>query len=367
MGRLRGFFGKFTKAHICILVCLAFIAAFHLLTGCRWLMNAVSSAALLFKRLLARIFSLLPFSVMELMIAVVLIAVVVYIIQTVMKVISSENHLKILSRRLSLLLAMVLGIYALLCVLLGASYNADGFQEKSGLYAQKSSVEELCEVTEYFANRLSLLSDAVERDENGIFSEELDDIFSDSLEVYNGISGQYDFLGQPSVKPKRMIFSKIMSYFNYTGVYFPFTGEANINTDNPAMLIPATIAHEMAHQRGIASEQEANFVAVLACTLSGDPVYDYSGSLLAFINLGNALYKYDREAYYNLVATLPQNVLADMQANSEYWKQYENKASTVSEKVYDGFLKSYGQEMGVQSYGACVDLLIAYYNEYGEF
>ena len=36
--------------------------------------------------------------------------------------------------------------------------------------------------------------------------------------------------------------------------------------DAPACLIPSTIAHELSHQRGIASEQECNFLAVLAST-----------------------------------------------------------------------------------------------------
>jgi len=132
-------------------------------------------------------------------------------------------------------------------------------------------------------------------------------------------------------------------------------------------MIPATIAHEMAHQRGVASEQEANFVEILTCMKSGNPVYEYSGAFSAFINLGNALYRYDKEAYAQLWYSLPPEVLADMQANNEYWQQFENKAAEVTEKVYDSFLKSQGQELGVQSYGACVDLLIAYYNEYGEF
>ena len=34
-----------------------------------------------------------------------------------------------------------------------------------------------------------------------------------------------------------------------------------MNVDCPACLIPETIAHEMAHQRMVASELEANFVA----------------------------------------------------------------------------------------------------------
>ena len=34
--------------------------------------------------------------------------------------------------------------------------------------------------------------------------------------------------------------------------------------------------------------------------------------------------------------------------------------SDVANAVYDGFLKSYGT-IGVKSYGACVDLLVAYF------
>ena len=79
-----------------------------------------------------------------------------------------------------------------------------------------------------------------------------------------------------------------MSAMNFTGVYFAFTGESNINVDAPACLIPSTIAHELSHQRGIASEQECNFLAVLASTTSGDPVYEYSGWLMGYIHLGNA-------------------------------------------------------------------------------
>ena len=35
--------------------------------------------------------------------------------------------------------------------------------------------------------------------------------------------------------------------------------------------------------------------------------------------------------------------------------------ATVSEKIYDTTLKTYGQTDGIQSYGTVVDLLVAYY------
>jgi len=367
MTKLRNFFEGLMKRHIWILGCVVFAAAFHLLSGCRPLMNAIANGTLWIKRLMAYVFSVLPVSVMELLIIAAVTGGIAYIIIAVRDIKRSKERGKTLYRRVSFIAALVLTVYAVLCLFLGASYNADGFQAKSGLYARKTSVEELYRVAEYFTEEICQVYDKVERDENGVFAEELDDIFDASTEIYEGVSEVYSFLGQESVKPKKMMFSRVMSWFNYTGIYFPFTGEANINVDHPSMMVPATIAHEMAHQRGIASEQEANFVAILTCAKSGDPAYEYSGALSAFINLGNALYRYDKEAYARLWYSLPPEVLADMQVNNEYWKQFETKAAEVSEKVYDGFLKSYGQELGVQSYGACVDLLIAYYNEYGEF
>ena len=48
----------------------------------------------------------------------------------------------------------------------------------------------------------------------------------------------------------------------------------------------ATVAHELAHQRGIASEQECNFLGVLASTTSGNPAYVYAGWLSGYIYLG---------------------------------------------------------------------------------
>ena len=47
--------------------------------------------------------------------------------------------------------------------------------------------------------------------------------------------------------------------------------------DCPASFLPSTIVHEMAHQRGIASEQECNFIAIAVSLASGDPVTGIPG------------------------------------------------------------------------------------------
>ena len=90
-------------------------------------------------------------------------------------------------------------------------------------------------------------------------------------------------------------------------------------------------------------------------------VYQYSGYLMGYIHLGNALYRADRERWAAVYGTLPETVLADLRYHSAYWDQFEGPVATVSEKIYDTTLKTYGEERGIQSYGTVVDLLVAYY------
>ena len=218
-------------------------------------------------------------------------------------------------------------------------------------------------MTAWFAENLAQTGDQVPRDEAGTFNASLNEIFAGSTDIYQGAEDLFPFLEFEDRAPKRMFFSRVMSAMNFTGVYFAFTGESNINVDAPACLIPSTIAHELSHQRGIASEQECNFLAVLASTTSGDPVYEYSGWLMGYIHLGNALYQADPAAWQAIRDSLPDTVRADLASNNAYWASFEGAAADASQKVYDTILKGYGQEDGIRSYGTVVDLLVAYYRD----
>ena len=146
----------------------------------------------------------------------------------------------------------------------------------------------------------------------------------------------------------------------FTGFYFPFTGECNVNADFPAATLPTTVAHELSHRRGIASEQECNFLAVLASLRCDDAAYCYAGALSGYSYLAYARYSADAERWRAVRGTLDERVVADLRASGAYWAQFEGPVDTVSIAIYDGFLKSYGT-IGVKSYGACVDLLVAYF------
>ena len=254
-----------------------------------------------------------------------------------------------------------LSIYAGFCLLWGVNYYADSFQQQSGIYARSCTVEELEAVTADFARQLAQAADNVQRDENGCFAVSRQEIFAAATSVYAPSYEEFPCLRVKDHTPKAISCSTVLSAMDFTGFYFPFTGEANLNVDCPASFLPSTIVHEMAHQRGIASEQECNFIAIAVSLASGDPVYRYSGLLMGYVHLGNALYRADPDRWQVIRDTLPDTVVADLRQNSAYWAAFEGPVNDAASKVYDSFLKSNGESRGVQSYGTVVDMLMAYY------
>ncbi|MEG1429649.1 MAG: DUF3810 domain-containing protein, partial [Hydrogenoanaerobacterium sp.] len=162
----------------------------------------------------------------------------------------------------------------------------------------------------------------------------------------------------PPVKP--VFFSGFMSRTQLTGIYSPFTMEANVNTACTEYTIPATMCHELSHLRGFMREDEANFIAYLACEQSQDIRFRYSGTMLALVYAGNRLYEASPKLYEALQASYSRGVATDMTADYYYWKQFDDTViSNTSDAVNDAYLKANNQQDGTESYGRIVDLLLA--------
>lgn len=300
----------------------------------------------------------LPISVSELLYAAAILGALAYLIRSCLRVRRAPRRGAEAARRALGLANAALTVYVLFCLLWGANYYATGFCEEAGLTDEPITVAALSETTSRFAAQLSACAGDVVRDDEGVFAVPRADLLAASTEVYSALSLHYPQLAMDDRRPKAMLFSRIMSAMGFTGFYFPFTGESNVNVDSPSAWLPCTIAHELAHQRGYASEQECNLLGILACVTCGDAAYRYSGYLSGYVHLSNALYRADYDAWLAVYQTLPETVLADLRAQSAYWAQFEGPVEQAGTKVYDAFLKSYGEERGVQSYGAVVDLLV---------
>ena len=360
------FWKNHKKLHIWLGADLAVLGLYLALRHDRGLMNGFADRITTpLKGALGRLCALTSLSVMELLYVLAGAAALVYVVGSVIAVVKASGRRGQRAYGALLLAADVcLTVYALFCLMWGVNYWTDSFQDRSGITAQPVAAEDLEAVTAYFAQQLADTADSVPRDENGVYAVPKEQILAESRLVYGGVTELFPFLDFRDTGVKAVGCSRFMSIMGFTGVYFACIGESNVNVDSPACLLPSTVAHELAHQRGIAWEQECNFLGVLASVTSGMPDYVYSGWLLGFIHLGNALYETDPEAYWAIRNALPETVSADLRDNNAYWDQFrDNVVEKVSDTVYDAALKSYGDANGMKSYSMVVELLVAYYKD----
>jgi len=308
---------------------------------------------------LGRIWAVVPFSMAEAMASIFIVGSLCWLIRAVVRLVRVRAW-KEFMRSLLALAALCLWLLAGLDWLWNAAYYAPGFAQRSGLEPGTCSVEELAGVTRLFAQRAGELSVQVERDEAGHFAVSRQECLKSGVHVYEGLVEEFPFLDIPATRAKPLACSRLQSVLGFTGIYFPFTGEANVNMDAPACLLPATIAHEMAHQRMVAAEEEANFVGIAACITCNDVAFRYSGYLMGLIHLSNALYSADRDAWYEIRVAFPKELVTDWNENNAYWVELDSPVEDAAEQAYDSFLKGNDQTMGIRSYGACVDLLVAW-------
>lgn len=366
MNRFVRFFKDHLGIHLTLLISAGIIGLYFLLRPFKQVMNfLITWITTPYKRAMAAVLSVLPFSFAELIWAVGILAALIFLPQTIYRLIRPKGRRRriIAYRRLTSLAAAGLTVYAGFCLLWGVNYYGDSFSDKSGIQAEPVSAAQLEATARKFVLLANEYSSQVARDNTGLFAVNRDEIFRCCGGIYDAIGEKYPFLSGSLPQPKRIFFSKIMSLIDFTGFFFPFTGEANLNVDSPACMLPATITHELAHQKNIAPEQEANFVAVLAALESENPIYCYSAALLGYIHLGNALYEADREAWREVSGSLNDLVRTDLADNNAYWAKFDTPVNQATQTVYNSFLQSYGQELGLKSYGACVDLLVAYYGQ----
>ena len=194
-------------------------------------MQAVSDRAVRpWHRLMSRLCSHFTFSAAEALIALGVIAALIYIVYTVIGLIRRPQRLTRIYRfALSCLTAFAL-IYGGFCLLWGTYYYSADFEEQSGIRGAPASVEQLTAVTRYFTDLVNQYDAMIARGEDLAFAENMDDVFDRSPLLYRNVETALPCLRGDALSAKPVICSRIMSYINFTGFFFPFTGEANIFT-----------------------------------------------------------------------------------------------------------------------------------------
>jgi hypothetical protein len=310
----------------------------------------------------------LPFSLAE----VVVVAATLFAVYTVVQLIrkltrAPQKTLRKAPKALAKAALLTALVYVAFNMLWGLNYSRLSFAQISGLPVQPGTAAELKNLALTLTNKANALRQQLDEDSQGIMvlSDGVRGALARADKGYGKAAMQYPELGGAYGSPKGVFLSRYWSYTGITGMYFPFTAEANVNIDIPHFMLPSTATHEMAHQRGFAREDEANFLAYLTCILHPDVDFQYSGTVLALLNAMNALYRADPDAYKEVRVLYSDALNRDLLGWSEYWRRFEGPVEQASNRINDSYLKANRQQDGVQSYGRMVDLLLAHYRTLG--
>lgn len=372
--KLKVFFRKWHEySPIFTIVAVLFfpiVLTFHILSiYCEPIANFVNrypAAAVRF--LLAKLTGLLPFSLAEilLLLLVPILTVTVIVALRLLK----RSDPKPSRYFLSSLVGLVLCLYFGFVLTLGTSYFTTTLDKELSLDKEKVSADALFAATETVVNEMNALLDEIEFDENGtsVMPYSRRELNRKLNEAYKTVSARYPFISSLKSNVKGILLSEALTYTHLSGVYTYFTGEANVNTNFPTSVVAYTTAHEMAHQRGIGREDEANFVAFLVCMASDDPYIRYSGYYEMFKYLINALYSADTELFNEAYRIADDRLVGEIVAFNDFYDKYQdNKASEITSDLNDAYQQMQGIEAGVKSYGLVVDLAVAYHKAHGSF
>lgn len=312
--------------------------------------------------------SFLPFSLGEILLTVLILAMVVYFFFALVRTIrgfikkSPRPYLSLL-RFFCILLSEATLAVSLFIWMGGLNYNGLTFAEKNNIQLQERSAQEVYDMLLDLIEKANVVRETLPEKEDGSIkdSRSFQALSSTAMNGYTKITEEYNLPDGFYVKAKPALYSYFMCYANITGIFPYLVPEPIVNAMTPLASLPSTICHEMAHQRAVAREDEANYIAYLACIHNADPLFQYSGYYLAIVYTLNALYRSNYELWIDAYGHLDEGIKQDFKVSGEFWAQFETPVAEISNTVNDTFLQANNIKDGVQSYGRLVDLLLAEY------
>ena len=300
---------------------------------------------------LGRVSALFPFSVVEVLIYAAILSALAGLFLVI------RRRLRL--RRLVVIVVKIAIVLFILFVLnCGINYQRQTFSERAGFMVRKSTEEELAGLCEELVQEINEAAEELETESPEGLSDSRK-LGTEAVKAMQRAGESYPELAGYYPVPKRIFSWWYMSYQQLQGEYSPFTIEANYNGDMPEMDKPSTVCHELSHLKGFMREDEANFIACLACLASDNAYFRYSGALLAYIYSGNALYKENPERMLVIRDKLCEQARADLAEHNRYWRSFDGAVAEISDKMNDTYLRANAQTDGVKSYGRMVDLLLA--------
>ena len=251
----------------------------------------------------------------------------------------------------------------------GLNSYAGSIADDIHLSVTEYSLSELEEATVFYRDQANALALQVDRNSDGTpkFSsfEELAQQAGEGFTnlVYNR---SYSIFAGSTLPVKKLGWADMYTSMGILGFTLSLTGEAAVNPQAPAVSLPFTMCHEMAHRMSIAVESDANMAAYLACIENPSIEFQYSGYYMAYRYCYNALASLTsssaKEAAKRVSAGVNDTLYQDLASYNAFFAAKKNETATeIANTVNDTYIKVNGDEDGVESYGRVCDLLVSWH------
>ena len=231
------------------------------------------------------------------------------------------------------------------------------------------SLSELEDATTFFRDEANKLAAQVDRTPDGdvrfpdfqTLAEQAGEGFQHL--VYNE---KHPVFAGSTVPVKELGWSDLFSSMGITGFTMALTGEAAVNPQTPAVGLPFTMCHEMAHRMSIAIDADANMAAFLACQANSAIEFRYSAYFMAYRFCYNALVSQGTSAAADAAQRINSGVsdqlYHDMVGYTRFFTDHKDETATdLANRLTDAYILVNGKEQGVDAYGAATDLLVSWH------
>ena len=211
--------------------------------------------------------------------------------------------------------AGVAAVMLLNTALFGLNEFSGSLAEDVYLNETDYTIAELESAAVYFRDQANTLSARVERDHKGdVVFADFDTLAVQAADGYNALVYDYSlpvFAG-PLGPVKKLGWADHYTAQGVTGVMVGLTGEAAVNPQTPAVMLPFAICREMARRMSILAERDASFGAYMACLANEDPQFRYSGALMGYRYCLVALEELDKVTGDNAAQRVAEGATLDV-------------------------------------------------------
>lgn len=315
-----------------------------------------------FPNLLGRISSLWQFSFFEAGILASAVLFCVLVLSGLLLVLLRSSMLKAYrSVCLRVLICTMAGLFLIYSMACAVNYHRAGIGSVLKLPQENVSAEKLEKLNLILARQLTELTGNPDWDYSLLAVDDTAYIETQAIYAMKKLGKSDPSLSGYYPNPKQVYFSDAMAGLGIEGIFSPFTMEANYNGDMTPFLTPYIICHELAHLKGYMKEDDAGFIAFLACKNSPSMVLQYSGLFHALIFTLNALKtEVSAEQFSQIYEQIPEPVRFQLNYVREQSEMQKTAFTSLTGKVNNVYLKANAQP-GTKSYGRIVDLLLADY------